>query len=161
MVNFVVASETSGASGASPAFENPLHILVVEDDPESLQMMGALLSIWGYETTLTEAGPAALAAVEAAMPDVILLDLGLPGMDGFEVARSVRRLPGGGDSVLIVAVTAFRGEEHQRQAWEAGFNRYLMKPVDLDSLRQVLSQAHPQGSGGGAGSGSGPGLQPA
>jgi len=139
----VAAFETSEVAGTSPDFADPLRILVVEDDPESLQMMGVLLGIWGHETTLTEAGPAALAAVGAAMPDVILLDLGLPGMDGFEVARSVRRLPGGGESVPIVAVTAFRGEEHQRQAREAGFNRYLMKPVDLDSLRQVLAQIHP------------------
>src|SRR6185369_10798727 len=142
-VNSVAAFETSEVAGTSPDFADPLRILVVEDDPESLQMMGVLLGIWGHETTLTEAGPAALAAVGAAMPDVILLDLGLPGMDGFEVARSVRRLPGGGESVPIVAVTAFRGEEHQRQAREAGFNRYLMKPVDLDSLRQVLAQIHP------------------
>ena len=139
----MAAFETSEVAGTSPDFADPLRILVVEDDPESLQMMGVLLGIWGHETTLTEAGPAALAAVGAAMPDVILLDLGLPGMDGFEVARSVRRLPGGGESVPIVAVTAFRGEEHQRQAREAGFNRYLMKPVDLDSLRQVLAQIHP------------------
>ncbi len=122
-------------------------------------MMGALLGIWGYETVLVEAGPAALAAVREVMPDVILLDLGLPGMDGFEVARSVRRLPGGGDSVLIVAVTAFRGEGHQREAREAGFDKYLMKPVDLDSLRQVLAQAHPQ-PGGLLGGGSGPGFHP-
>jgi len=134
-VNSLAASAASAASAT--------RILVVEDDPESLEMMGALLGIWGYQTVLTEAGPAALAAVREAMPDVILLDLGLPGMDGFEVARSVRRLPGGGDSVLIVAVTAFRSEGHQREAWEAGFDKYLMKPVDLDSLRQVLTQAHP------------------
>jgi len=145
---------------AVPNLEESLRILVVEDDPESLEMMGALLGIWGYEAVLTEAGPAALAAVRKAMPDVILLDLGLPGMDGFEVARSVRRLPGGGDPVLIVAVTAFRSEGHQREAREAGFNEYLMKPVDLDSLRQVLSQAHPQASGRPPGGGSGPDSHP-
>jgi CheY-like chemotaxis protein len=124
-----------------PDFQRHLRILVVEDDPESLQMMGALLSLWGHEPTLVPAGPEALAAVRQEMPDVILLDLGLPGMDGFEVARAVRLQPGGGSSVLIVAVTAFRGEEHQRQAREAGFDKYLMKPVDIDTLRQVLAQA--------------------
>jgi CheY-like chemotaxis protein len=119
--------------------EHPLRILVVEDDPESLQMMGALLGLWGYEPRLVPAGPAALAAVEEEMPDVVLLDLGLPGMDGFEVARRLRGRPGGGD-VFIAAVTAYRGEEHQRQAREAGFDRYLMKPVDIDTLRQLLRQ---------------------
>ena len=118
----------------------PLRVLVVEDDPESLQMMGALLSLWGYEPRLVSAGPAALEAVEEEMPDIVLLDLGLPGMDGFEVARRLRGRPGG-DDLYIVAVTAYRGEEHKRQARESGFDRYLMKPVDIDTLRQLLKQA--------------------
>ncbi|MEA2564429.1 MAG: hypothetical protein QOH06_5933 [Acidobacteriota bacterium] len=122
-----------------PDSDHPLRILVVEDDPESLQMMGALLGLWGYEPRLVPAGPAALRAVEEEMPDIVLLDLGLPGMDGFEVARRLRGRPGG-DDVFIAAVTAYRGEEHQRQAREAGFDRYLMKPVDIDTLRQLLSQ---------------------
>ena len=117
-----------------------MRILVVEDDPESLQMMGALLSLWGYEPRLVPGGPAALEQVERETPDIVLLDLGLPGMDGFEVARRLRGRPGG-DSLFIAAVTAYRGEEHQRQAKEAGFDRYLMKPVDIDTLRQVLNQA--------------------
>jgi CheY-like chemotaxis protein len=127
------------SSSAEPL--SHLRILVVEDDPESLQMMGALLSLWGHEPLLAPSGPDALTTLKDDMPDVILLDLGLPGMDGFEVARKVRGLPGGGASVLIVAVTAFRSEEHQRLAREAGFDRYLMKPVDIDTLRQVLAQA--------------------
>lgn len=126
-------------SAEEPEPEHPLRILVVEDDPESLQMMGALLGLWGYEPRLVPAGPAALAAVEEEMPDIVLLDLGLPGMDGFEVARRLRGRPGGRD-VFIAAVTAYRGEEHQRQAREAGFDRYLMKPVDIDTLRQLLCQ---------------------
>ena len=126
-------------SAEQPDSEHPLRILVVEDDPESLQMMGALLGLWGYEPRLVPAGPAALEAVEEEMPDIVLLDLGLPGMDGFEVARRLRGQPGGRD-VFIAAVTAYRGEEHQRQAREAGFDRYLMKPVDIDTLRQLLSQ---------------------
>jgi CheY-like chemotaxis protein len=126
-------------SAEQPDSQHPLRILVVEDDPESLQMMGALLGLWGYEPRLVPAGPAALEAVEEEMPDIVLLDLGLPGMDGFEVARRLRGRPGG-DDIFIAAVTAYRGEEHQRQAREAGFDRYLMKPVDIDTLRQLLSQ---------------------
>jgi CheY-like chemotaxis protein len=118
----------------------PLRILVVEDDPESLEMMGALLHLWGYEARLVPAGPPALEEFEREKADVVLLDLGLPGMDGFEVARRLRHQPGG-DSAFIAAVTAYRGEEHRRQAREAGFDRYLTKPVDLESLRQMLDQA--------------------
>ena len=128
-------------SAEQPDADHPLRILVVEDDPESLQMMGALLGLWGYEPRLVPAGPAALDAVEEEMPDIVLLDLGLPGMDGFEVARRLRGRPGG-DEVFIAAVTAYRGEEHQRQAREAGFDRYLMKPVDIDTLRQLLAQTN-------------------
>jgi CheY-like chemotaxis protein len=124
----------------------PLRILVVEDDPESLQMMGALLSLWGYAPRLVASGQAALDAVEQEMPDVLLLDLGLPGMDGFEVARRLRGRPGG-DRLFISAVTAYRGDEHQRQAQEAGFDRYLMKPVDIETLRQVLTNASRGGFG--------------
>lgn len=122
-----------------------LRILVVEDDPESLQMMGALLSVWGHETTLVPAGPPALEAIAQEMPDIVLLDLGLPGMDGYEVARRIRRTPRGGESVFIAAVTAYRGEEHERAAREAGFNRYITKPVDIETLRQVLAQIPAQG----------------
>ena len=131
--------EPQEISAEQPQLQRPLRILVVEDDPESLQMMGALLGLWGYEPRLVSAGPAALASVEEEKPDVVLLDLGLPGMDGFEVARRLRGRPGGRD-LFIAAVTAYRGEEHQRQAREAGFDRYLMKPVDIDTLRQLLSQ---------------------
>jgi CheY-like chemotaxis protein len=118
-----------------------LRILVVEDDPESLQMMGALLAVWGHETTLVPAGPPALEAVAREMPDIVLLDLGLPGMDGYQVAREIRRTPHGGDTVFIAAVTAYRGDDHERRAREAGFDRYLTKPVDIDVLRQTLAQA--------------------
>src|SRR6476660_575034 len=102
----------------SPA--NPLRVLVVEDDVESLQLMGALLSIWGYEPRLTPDGPTGLQAATMEMPDVALLDIGLPGMDGFEVAQKLRSRPGG-DSILRVAVTAFRGDHHRAKDLECGF----------------------------------------
>jgi len=118
---------------------HPTRILVVEDDPVSRLMMEALLSRWGYAPRLVDAGPAALDAVEQEVPDIVLLDIGLPGMDGFEVARCLRRLPGG-NNLFIAAVTAFCGEEYKREARVAGFDRYLEKPVDIDILRQLLSQ---------------------
>ena len=124
---------------------NPLRVLVVEDDTESLQLMGALLSLWGYTPRLTPDGPAGLAAATQEMPDVALLDIGLPGMDGFEVAQKLRSTPGG-SSVLLVAVTAFRGDHHRAKALECGFDKYLMKPVDIETLRLVLEQAPREGA---------------
>ncbi|MEA2692046.1 MAG: hypothetical protein QOJ16_1433 [Acidobacteriota bacterium] len=132
---------------------NPLRVLVVEDDTESLQLMGALLSIWGYEPRLTPDGPAGLRAATTEMPDVALLDLGLPGMDGFEVAQKLRASPGG-NAILIVAVTAFRGESHRDKAFECGFDKYLMKPVDIETLRLVLAEAAPRTGVGSAGAAS-------
>jgi len=128
-------AETSVAAPPSD-----LRVLVVEDDPESLQLMGVLLSLWGYKPRLFPDGPAGLEAVAQEMPEVVLLDLGLPGIDGFEVAEKIRASPGG-DAPLIVAVTAFRGEEHRRRALASGFDKYLMKPVDIETLRLVLAQA--------------------
>jgi CheY-like chemotaxis protein len=124
----------------STPLANPLRVLVVEDDIESLQLMGALLSLWGYDPRLTPDGPAGLKAATTEMPDVALLDLGLPGMDGFEVAQKLRAAPGG-TAILIVAVTAFRGESHRDRAFECGFDKYLMKPVDIETLRLVLAGA--------------------
>jgi CheY-like chemotaxis protein len=133
---------SSQPSVAAPASD--LRVLVVEDDPESLQLMGVLLSLWGYQPRLSPDGPAGLEAVAREMPEVVLLDLGLPGIDGFEVAEKIRARPGG-NAPLIVAVTAFRGEEHRRRALASGFDKYLMKPVDIETLRLVLAQA-PRGT---------------
>ncbi len=126
------------AGGPAKPELHPPRILVVEDDPESREMMGALLSCWGYEPCLVTAGPAALDAVEQEVPDIVLLDLGLPGMDGFEVARRLRRRPGG-DRLFIAAVTAYRGEEYRRKAWTAGFDRFLEKPIDTHALHKLIS----------------------
>jgi CheY-like chemotaxis protein len=125
---------------ARPVSQEHLQVLIVEDDPESREYMGALLDLWGYRPRLAAEGRTALSLAQEAMPDVVLLDLGLPGLDGFEVAQELRRLPGGG-AALIVAVTAFRGEEHRLRAEEAGFDKYLMKPVDIETLRLVLAGA--------------------
>jgi DNA-binding response OmpR family regulator len=122
---------------------SPLRVLVVEDESESLQLMGALLSLWGYEPKLCPDGPSGLAAAREERPDVVLLDIALPGMDGFEVARRLRAAAKG-DSFLIVALTAYRSESHRKLAFECGFDQYLMKPVDLTSLRAVLERASPR-----------------
>ena len=140
-------------TSASPL--NPLRVLVVEDDTESLELMGALLSLWGYEPRLTPDGPSGLQAATTEMPDVALLDIGLPGMDGFEVAQKLRSAPGG-NSVLLVAVTAFRGETHRARALECGFDKYLMKPVDIETLRLVLEQASQPAATAAAGASSSP-----
>jgi CheY-like chemotaxis protein len=86
-------------------------------------------------------GPAALAAAQAERPDVVVLDLGMPGMDGFEVARRLRGQPGS-DGVLLVALTGWAQEDDRRRCYEAGFDGHMPKPVEPDALRQFF--AHPK-----------------
>jgi CheY-like chemotaxis protein len=117
------------------------HILAVDDNVDAAESLAVLLRLEGHEVRTAHDGPAALAAVQADRPDVVILDLGMPGMDGFEVARRVRALPGAED-VLLVALTGWAQEEDRRRCYEAGFDGHLPKPVELNALRQFL--AHPK-----------------
>ena len=88
-------------------------------------------------------GPAALRAAEAERPQVALLDIGLPGMDGYELARQLRSQPGWGRLVLV-ALTGWGQDEDRRRSQEAGFDHHLAKPVELAALQELLTQAQPQ-----------------
>ncbi|HYG63589.1 MAG TPA: response regulator [Thermoanaerobaculia bacterium] len=122
-----------------PRIPSRPRVLAVEDDRQTLQLLGLLLSSWGYEPILAEDGETALAALTPVgpLPEAVLLDLGLPGIDGCQVARELRRRPGG-DAPLIVVVTGAHGEE--ARAREAGCDHYLTKPVNIPALRQVLER---------------------
>jgi CheY-like chemotaxis protein len=97
-----------------------------------------LLNYMGHETRTAFAGHAALAAAAEYRPDAVLMDIGLPEMDGYEVCRRIRSEPWGRDMVLI-ALTGWGHEEDKRRAREAGFDDHLTKPADLDELRRVLA----------------------
>jgi two-component system CheB/CheR fusion protein len=84
-------------------------------------------------------GPAALEAVPAFQPEVVLLDIGLPGMDGYEVARALRQQPAL-DKLLVVAMTGWGQAEDRRRSHEAGFDLHLVKPVEPEVLREVLER---------------------
>ena len=99
---------------------------------------GPLLKLWGHEVRVAHDGPAALEAAAAAPPEVVLLDIGLPGMDGYEVAERLRARPESGGPVLV-ALTGYGQEEDRRRSREAGFDHHLVKPVDLDDLRSLLA----------------------
>jgi CheY-like chemotaxis protein len=112
-------------------------VLVVEDNPEAAGSLALLLRLDGHAVRTAASGPAALAAAVAFRPQAVLLDIGLPGMDGYEVARKLRQQPGL-ENVLIIAVTGRERLEDKRQALEAGFNVYLVKPLDLGEIKQLL-----------------------
>ncbi|MGV3722115.1 MAG: PAS domain S-box protein [Actinomycetota bacterium] len=117
----------------------PMRVLVVDDLVDAAESLQDLLEAWGQEVQLAHTGPAALLAAEEFRPHVVLLDLGLPGWDGFEVARRLRELPEG-DSLRLIAVTGYGQEEDVRRTSEAGFTAHLTKPVDVILLQQTLAQ---------------------
>jgi signal transduction histidine kinase/ActR/RegA family two-component response regulator len=118
--------------------ERPLDVLVVDDSKEAAQSLAFVLGRWGYEARVAYDGAEALEQAEARRPDVVLLDIGMPGMDGYEVARRLREREGG-DKVVLVAVTGYGQEEDRRRAREAGFDYHMVKPVDPGDLRELLA----------------------
>jgi signal transduction histidine kinase/CheY-like chemotaxis protein len=118
----------------------PRSIVLVEDNSDGREMLRDLLRSWGHRVEEAGDGFAGLDAMRRQLPDAALVDVGLPGLDGYELARQVRALPDG-VRVLLIAVTGYGQPEDRRRAMEAGFNAHLVKPVDLQKLEQLLSQA--------------------
>jgi CheY-like chemotaxis protein len=116
----------------------PLRVLVVDDNVDAAGGIGALLELLGHEVTIAHDGPAALAAAAAAPPELVLLDIGLPGMDGYALAARLR--DAGHDRATLVALSGYGQDEHLHRSTEAGFDRHLVKPLDFDVLREITTQ---------------------
>jgi PAS domain S-box-containing protein len=115
----------------------PRRVLVVDDNVDAATMLAALIRQLGHEVQIVHDGSAALEAAEGYRPEVILLDIGMPGMNGFEVARrlrELRRVP----AVRIVAVTGWGKPEDRKRSREAGFDMHLMKPIELAEIQRAL-----------------------
>jgi two-component system CheB/CheR fusion protein len=116
----------------------PRHrILVVDDVEASARTLAMMLQAMGQEVTALNDGPAALQWVLANRPDIVFLDIAMPGMDGYEVARRIRD-SANSDGPLLVALTGYGQDEDRRIALEAGFNRHLTKPANLIALYEIL-----------------------
>jgi len=122
---------------AHPGRETPRRMLIVDDNEDSASSMAILQRRRGHETRTAFTGPDAVAAAAEFAPEVVLLDIGLPGMDGFEVARRLRAMPALAGAFLV-AMSGYGSDEDRATAKEAGFDEYLIKPVDLDILREWL-----------------------
>jgi CheY-like chemotaxis protein len=120
-----------------PSTRARLRVLVVDDCPDTCAMMRELLKIWGHECRVALDGPAAVDAFADFRPDVVILDIGLPGFDGFEVARRLRRTVDGG-STFVLGLSGYATEAHIRTALEAGCDRFWVKPIDPIDLRRLL-----------------------
>jgi two-component system CheB/CheR fusion protein len=117
----------------------PLRVLVIEDDEDTATSFGMLLRLYGYsfEVQLARDGPSACRAAQTSSPDIILLNIGLPQMDGWQVAKQIRE-QSAGKRLLIVAMSGFGMEADRLRSDEAGIDLHLVKPVTPEELEKVL-----------------------
>jgi PAS domain S-box-containing protein len=123
-------------------------VLVVDDNEDSAKSLAMMLRMMGHETYEAYSGEAALALARAVHPQIIVLDIGMPDMSGYEVAERLRAEPHG-DGVLLIALTGFGQEEDKQRSTGAGFDFHLTKPVDPDELKRVLALEHARARAGG------------
>jgi len=116
---------------------SPRRIVVADDNEDSAQSFAMLLSFSGHEVRIAHDGTAALDALRDFRPDVAFLDIGMPGMTGYEVAQAVRCEPWGHE-IKLIAVTGWGQPEDSQRARSAGFDRHLVKPFDPDEVDRLL-----------------------
>ncbi|PYQ66531.1 MAG: hypothetical protein DMF53_03455 [Acidobacteria bacterium] len=129
-------SARRGPVASRPVFSR--RVLVVDDNRDAAESLELLLQIWGHQARSAQDGPEALSLAAEFQPEIVLLDIGLPGMDGYEVARQMRALPAGRNA-LIVAVTGYGRNSDRLQSQEAGFDHHLVKPVQPEVLQELIA----------------------
>jgi len=127
-------AEAPGPNQSAPA----RHVLLVEDNSDGRETLGMLLALLGHRVDTAKDGPQGVALALAVRPQAALIDLGLPGLDGYEVARQVRAALG--DQILLIALTGHGQTEHRRRTSAAGFDAHLVKPVNMDELCRLLEK---------------------
>jgi CheY-like chemotaxis protein len=112
-------------------------LLVIDDNKDAAESMSMLLELWGHEVVCAFDGRAGLETAAKYRPDAVFLDIGLPGMDGYEFAERLRGLPEGTQAVLV-AITGYGQDEDRRRSREAGIDHHLVKPVAPETLHKLL-----------------------
>lgn len=130
--------EAPDAGGAYAPAGPRRKILVVDDHKDAARVLSILLNSLGHEVQTANDGRQALDAVSSFRPDIVFCDLGLPTMDGYEVARRVRQRPELG-GIKLVALTGWGQDEDRKRTREAGFDHHLVKPVGVKTLRDLLT----------------------
>jgi len=132
------------ASSAKPALAEriPRRILVVDDNADAADSLAMLLEVRGDEVRIAYDGPEALEAERSFHPDVVLLDIGMPKLSGYDVARRIRESRG--SDVLIVAITGWGQEDDRDRARDAGFSHHFTKPVDFEMLLDLIDRGAPR-----------------
>jgi CheY-like chemotaxis protein len=134
------ASVDSPREPAAPSSPPRRRILVVEDNADARETLRLLLELSGHEVHLAANGRTGVALALRTRPEVALIDLGLPDLDGWELARRVRAAPEG-TGIRLVALTGYGQPHDRRRAGEAGFDAYLVKPIDRESLDAALQMS--------------------
>jgi CheY-like chemotaxis protein len=122
----------------TPSQTRPRRVLIVDDNEDAANSLAMILKLSGHETASVYTAADALERVTAFKPDVVLLDIGLPGMDGYEVAQKIRELPGLRD-IRLVAVTGYGRSDDRVRARDAGFDDHLTKPVEFAILDRTIA----------------------
>ncbi len=141
------ADERGAPGTALPQSRKGIRVLVVDDSRDLAHSLKTLLQLSGHDALVAHDGPAALVASRTYQPDVVLLDIGLPGMNGYEVARQLRR-DQGGKKPLVLAMSGYGKDDDKRLADEAGCDFHLTKPLDLKRLEALITAAFPARAGG-------------
>jgi CheY-like chemotaxis protein len=124
---------------------HPRRVLVVDDNRDAADALALLLRMRGATVRVAESGPIALDALPACRPELVLLDLGMPEMDGFEVARRMRATPEGRDAVLV-ALTGWGQEQDRARTRAAGFDHHLVKPAELGAIEALFATIGARGA---------------
>lgn len=132
-------AEGRAARSKAPRSARPRRILIIEDNADARQMMRAMLALSGHEVSEAHDGISGIAAAAEARPDAVLIDIGLPDIDGYEVARRLRSSALDG-KVALIAVTGYGQPADERRALEAGFDAHLTKPVEPERLDEVIAR---------------------
>jgi CheY-like chemotaxis protein len=133
------AVPTGGPTGILPRVaRQSSRVLVVDDNKDTAAGLLRLLKLLGHDVRVAHDGPTAIELARTHRPEIILLDIGLPGMDGYQVAKQLRREECCNNS-LIIAASGYGQEEDRRRSREAGFDHHLVKPVDFDALMTLFA----------------------
>jgi CheY-like chemotaxis protein len=122
-----------------PASPSTLRVLVVDDNADSAEMLQVLLGMMGHDAHLAHDGRTALEQYDTLKPQVVLLDISLPDVSGYEVAKQLRAQQAG--PLLLIALTGWTDPEARQKALESGFDHHVTKPADIDVLNRLLSEA--------------------
>jgi CheY-like chemotaxis protein/anti-sigma regulatory factor (Ser/Thr protein kinase) len=143
-VRLPLATATHSGESTVPAAPShqpgQLRVLVVDDNTDAAESLGVLLEMEGHAAHIAHTGRDALAAAPGFAPDVVFLDIGLPDLSGYDVARQLRNMPAG-EHALLVALTGWGTQEDRKRTRDAGFDRHLTKPAELAAVEELLRSA--------------------